>query len=123
MNAPHSINVLVPLPTTQHHVPEEHNYNIHCHENLECDYVLVQLYCISLCCSCEMFNIIDLTYLLPRAMKSVLAMAGSLKYNNPRLSEDIVIKQALHDSNLPKFLAQDSNLFQVRMVYLLFPTL
>jgi len=56
-------------------------------------------------------------------MKIVLVMAGSLKYNNPRLSEDIVIIQALHDSNLPKFLAQDSNIFQVRMVYLLFPTL
>ncbi|XP_069668946.1 dynein axonemal heavy chain 6 isoform X3 [Periplaneta americana] len=47
-----------------------------------------------------------------RAVKSVLVMAGSLKRDNPKLSEDVVLIRALRDSNLPKFLAEDSNLFQ-----------
>ncbi|XP_063150960.1 dynein axonemal heavy chain 6 [Candoia aspera] len=46
-----------------------------------------------------------------RAVKSVLVMAGSLKRENPTLSEDVVLIRALRDSNLPKFLADDAVLF------------
>ncbi|RXN25582.1 dynein heavy chain axonemal [Labeo rohita] len=46
-----------------------------------------------------------------RAVKSVLVMAGSLKRENPHLSEDVVLIRALRDSNLPKFLKDDAMLF------------
>ncbi|XP_026216049.1 dynein heavy chain 6, axonemal isoform X2 [Anabas testudineus] len=46
-----------------------------------------------------------------RAVKSVLVMAGSLKRDNPNLSEDVVLIRALRDSNLPKFLTDDALLF------------
>uniref|UniRef100_A0A8C5FLE3 Dynein, axonemal, heavy chain 6 n=1 Tax=Gadus morhua TaxID=8049 RepID=A0A8C5FLE3_GADMO len=46
-----------------------------------------------------------------RAVKSVLVMAGSLKRENPDLSEDVVLIRALRDSNLPKFLTDDAVLF------------
>ncbi|XP_023277881.1 dynein heavy chain 6, axonemal [Seriola lalandi dorsalis] len=46
-----------------------------------------------------------------RAVKSVLVMAGSLKRDNPHLSEDVVLIRALRDSNLPKFLTDDAVLF------------
>uniref|UniRef100_A0A3Q3BGU1 Dynein, axonemal, heavy chain 6 n=1 Tax=Haplochromis burtoni TaxID=8153 RepID=A0A3Q3BGU1_HAPBU len=46
-----------------------------------------------------------------RAVKSVLVMAGSLKRENPHLSEDVVLIRALRDSNLPKFLTDDAVLF------------
>ncbi|XP_028297484.1 dynein heavy chain 6, axonemal-like, partial [Gouania willdenowi] len=46
-----------------------------------------------------------------RAVKSVLVMAGSLKRSNPHLSEDVVLIRALRDSNLPKFLTNDAELF------------
>ncbi|KAG2466381.1 DYH6 protein, partial [Polypterus senegalus] len=46
-----------------------------------------------------------------RAVKSVLVMAGSLKRENPQLSEDVVLIRALRDSNLPKFLTDDALLF------------
>ncbi|TRY65354.1 hypothetical protein DNTS_005929 [Danionella cerebrum] len=46
-----------------------------------------------------------------RAVKSVLVMAGSLKRENPHLSEDVVLIRALRDSNLPKFLKEDAVLF------------
>ncbi|KAK2499642.1 hypothetical protein MC885_013750 [Smutsia gigantea] len=46
-----------------------------------------------------------------RAVKSVLVMAGSLKRENPGLSEDVVLMRALRDSNLPKFLKDDAVLF------------
>ncbi|XP_072525800.1 dynein axonemal heavy chain 6 [Salminus brasiliensis] len=46
-----------------------------------------------------------------RAVKSVLVMAGSLKRENPHLSEDVVLIRALRDSNLPKFLTDDAMLF------------
>jgi len=49
-----------------------------------------------------------------RALKSVLVMAGSLKRQNPDKNEDVVLLRALRDSNLPKFLKDDSILFQVR---------
>jgi hypothetical protein len=51
-----------------------------------------------------------------RAVKSVLVMAGSLKRANPTLSEDVVLIRAMRDSNLPKFLVDDVELFQVRPV-------
>ncbi|XP_075260085.1 dynein axonemal heavy chain 6-like isoform X4 [Convolutriloba macropyga] len=47
-----------------------------------------------------------------RAVKSVLVMAGTLKRENPDKSEDVVLIRALRDSNLPKFLADDSILFR-----------
>ncbi|RZF48033.1 hypothetical protein LSTR_LSTR002099 [Laodelphax striatellus] len=47
-----------------------------------------------------------------RALKSVLVMAGSLKRENPDISEDLVLIRALRDSNLPKFLSDDAILFQ-----------
>ncbi|XP_067106416.1 dynein axonemal heavy chain 6 [Osmerus mordax] len=46
-----------------------------------------------------------------RAVKSVLVMAGSLKRENPHLSEDVVLIRALRDANLPKFLTDDTVLF------------
>lgn len=46
-----------------------------------------------------------------RALKSVLVMAGSLKRANPDLPEDIVLIRAMRDSNLPKFLLPDVQLF------------
>lgn len=49
-----------------------------------------------------------------RAVKSVLVMAGALKRGNPDLNEDIVLIRALRDSNLPKFLKDDAELFRVR---------
>ncbi len=52
-----------------------------------------------------------------RAVKSVLVMAGALKRGNPDLGEDIVLIRALRDSNLPKFLSEDTVLFKVRFVY------
>ncbi|KAH0628434.1 hypothetical protein JD844_009589 [Phrynosoma platyrhinos] len=48
-----------------------------------------------------------------RAVKSVLVMAGSLKRENPNLSEDVVLIRALRDSNLPKFLKDDAVLFRI----------
>ena len=47
-----------------------------------------------------------------RAVKSVLVMAGSLKRENPDISEDVTLIRALRDSNLPKFLYDDVPLFQ-----------
>ncbi|KAI8465887.1 MAG: dynein heavy chain 7 [Monoraphidium minutum] len=46
-----------------------------------------------------------------RAVKSVLVMAGALKRANPDLPEDVVLIRAMRDSNLPKFLARDAELF------------
>lgn len=46
-----------------------------------------------------------------RALKSVLVMAGSLKRANTDLPEDIVLIRAMRDSNLPKFLLPDVELF------------
>jgi hypothetical protein len=58
---------------------------------------------------------VHVTFLLYRSVKSVLVLAGSLKRDNPILNENVVLMQALCDSNLPKFLAEDSVLFQVRI--------
>lgn len=57
-----------------------------------------------------------------RAVKSVLVMAGSLKRANPNLSEDVVLIRAMRDSNLPKFLVDDVELFQ-NIISDLFPGL
>ncbi|XP_026666919.1 dynein heavy chain 6, axonemal [Ceratina calcarata] len=47
-----------------------------------------------------------------RAVKSVLVMAGSLKRNNPDKPEDVVLIRALRESNIPKFLRDDTELFE-----------
>lgn len=39
-------------------------------------------------------------------------MAGSLKRNNPDKPEDVVLIRALRESNIPKFLRQDTELFE-----------
>ena len=39
-------------------------------------------------------------------------MAGSLKRAHPGVSEDVVLIRAMRDSNLPKFLVDDVELFQ-----------
>lgn len=39
-------------------------------------------------------------------------MAGSLKRDNPEKDEDIVLIRALRDSNVPKFLSDDVELFE-----------
>ncbi|KAK3237367.1 hypothetical protein CYMTET_52552 [Cymbomonas tetramitiformis] len=46
-----------------------------------------------------------------RALKSVLVMAGSLKRSDTHLSEAVVLIRAMRDSNLPKFLSDDADLF------------
>ena len=50
-------------------------------------------------------------------------MAGSLKRQNPDISEDVVLIRALRDSNVPKFLADDVELFQVKSNYINFMTI
>ncbi|XP_054276499.1 dynein axonemal heavy chain 6-like [Macrosteles quadrilineatus] len=47
-----------------------------------------------------------------RAVKSVLVMAGALKRENVDKPENVVLIRALRDSNLPKFLKDDAQLFQ-----------
>lgn len=47
-----------------------------------------------------------------RAVKSVLVMAGSLRRSQPNLAEDVVLIRAMRDTNLPKFLPDDIELFQ-----------
>ncbi|KAL3154307.1 hypothetical protein ABBQ32_013792 [Trebouxia sp. C0010 RCD-2024] len=47
-----------------------------------------------------------------RAVKSVLLMAGSLRRSQPGLAEDVMLIRAMRDSNLPKFLSADIELFQ-----------
>ena len=47
-----------------------------------------------------------------RALKSVLVMAGRLKRAHPDLQEDIVLIRAMRDSNIPKFLQSDVELFE-----------
>jgi dynein heavy chain len=55
-----------------------------------------------------------------RAVKSILSMAGMLKRANPTLDEDLLLIQAMRDTNLPKFLINDIKLFQA-IVQDLFP--
>lgn len=55
-----------------------------------------------------------------RAVKSVLVMAGALKRENPKLTEEVVLIRAMRDSNIPKFLADDLPLFRA-LIQDLFP--
>ena len=56
-----------------------------------------------------------------RAVKSVLVMAGALRKKYSDLGEDIVLIRAMRDSNVPKFLHQDLDLFN-GIIKDLFPT-
>eukprot|EP01022_Parablepharisma_sp_SALTPOND_P014052 TRINITY_DN188_c0_g2_i1.p1 TRINITY_DN188_c0_g2~~TRINITY_DN188_c0_g2_i1.p1 ORF type:complete len:4549 (-),score=684.34 TRINITY_DN188_c0_g2_i1:241-13887(-) len=56
-----------------------------------------------------------------RAVKSVLVMAGALRKKYSDLGEDIVLIRAMRDSNVPKFLHQDLDLFN-GIIRDLFPT-
>jgi len=56
-----------------------------------------------------------------RAVKSVLVMAGALRKKYSDLGEDIVLIRAMRDSNVPKFLHQDLDLFS-GIIRDLFPT-
>jgi len=55
-----------------------------------------------------------------RALKSVLVMAGSLKRGAPDVDEQVTLIRAMRDSNLPKFLVEDAELFEA-IVQDLFP--
>ncbi|CAG9317056.1 unnamed protein product [Blepharisma stoltei] len=55
-----------------------------------------------------------------RAVKSVLNMAGQLKRKEPKLDESVVLIRAMRDSNVPKFLKDDLDLFDA-IVQDLFP--
>ena len=57
-----------------------------------------------------------------RSVKSVLNMAGILKRNSPNQPEHIMMVKAIRDSNLPKFLKEDLQLFDA-IVQDLFPGL
>lgn len=57
-----------------------------------------------------------------RALKSVLVMAGALKRQAPKASEDLVLIRAMRDANIPKFLSEDAELFNA-IVGDLFPDL
>jgi len=46
-----------------------------------------------------------------RAVKSLLVMAGSLKRQEVKLSEEVVLIRAMRDANVPKFLKDDLPLF------------
>ena len=46
-----------------------------------------------------------------RALKSLLVMAGSLKREDSKQSEDSVLIRAMKDANIPKFLRDDLPLF------------
>ena len=47
-----------------------------------------------------------------RAIKSALVMAASLRRSESHLAEDVMLIRAMRDSNLPKFLPADIELFQ-----------
>ena len=46
-----------------------------------------------------------------RALKSVLVMAGGLKRQYAKMSEELVLMRCLRDSNMPKFVFEDVPLF------------
>jgi len=45
-------------------------------------------------------------------LKSILVMAGYLKRDDPDKPEDVVLIRALRNSNIPKFLTDDVELFE-----------
>ncbi|KAL9651290.1 hypothetical protein ABK040_001243 [Willaertia magna] len=47
-----------------------------------------------------------------RALKAVLVVAGRLKRENPNKPEDELLMRALHDMNAPKFVYEDTPLFE-----------
>jgi dynein heavy chain len=55
-----------------------------------------------------------------RAVKSILVMAGALKRANPDEDEDMLLIRAMRDSNVPKFLREDTVLFMA-LIRDLFP--
>eukprot|EP00756_Hemistasia_phaeocysticola_P037793 Hpha_TRINITY_DN16720_c2_g4::TRINITY_DN16720_c2_g4_i3::g.79638::m.79638/K10408/DNAH; dynein heavy chain, axonemal len=55
-----------------------------------------------------------------RAVKSILVMAGRLKRGSPDEDEDMLLIRAMRDSNIPKFLRDDTVLFQA-LIRDLFP--
>jgi len=46
-----------------------------------------------------------------RALKSVLNCAGNMKREQPEMDEQVILKKALNDMNLPKFVPEDVDLF------------
>ncbi|CEG44893.1 flagellar inner arm dynein 1 heavy chain beta [Plasmopara halstedii] len=48
-----------------------------------------------------------------RSLKAVLNMAGTLKREDPNLQEENILFRALRDMNLPKFVSEDSVLFEL----------
>jgi len=46
-----------------------------------------------------------------RAIKSVLSASGRIKQEMPGLDEIKIVLKAIRDMNLPKFVAEDTNLF------------
>lgn len=55
-----------------------------------------------------------------RAVKSILTMAGTLKRQRPEEDEDLLLIEAMKDTNIPKFLEVDIKLFEA-IVQDLFP--
>ena len=55
-----------------------------------------------------------------RAVKSILVMAGQLKRGSPEEDEEMLLIKAMRDSNIPKFLRDDTVLFQA-LIRDLFP--
>ena len=55
-----------------------------------------------------------------RAVKSILVLAGQLKRGSPNEDEDMLLIRAMRDSNIPKFLREDTVLFQA-LIRDLFP--
>lgn len=55
-----------------------------------------------------------------RAVKSILTMAGTLKRQSPDEDEDLLLIEAMKDTNIPKFLEVDIKLFEA-IVQDLFP--
>jgi dynein heavy chain len=56
-----------------------------------------------------------------RAVKSILVMAGALKRAEPNNPEDMILIRAMRDSNVPKFLRDDTTLF-LALISDLFPS-
>lgn len=57
-----------------------------------------------------------------RAIKAVVFTAGIIKRKNPELKENVILIKAMKDSNVPKFLDYDLELF-LNIVNDLFPNI